>query len=79
MHHDKYNVTYHWYFVNNDELAIGVPHMYMIELGLIILVCLSIDNPNKKWIIISFINKVAFAMYDTIQKNCLFFVFVKQT
>jgi hypothetical protein len=51
--------------------------MSMIELGLIILVCLSIDNPNKKWIIVSFINKVAFAMYDTIQSFCLFFVFIK--
>ncbi len=37
----------------------------MIELGLLIVVCLSIDNPSKKCIIVPFINKVAFAMYAT--------------
>jgi hypothetical protein len=51
--------------------------MSMIELGFITLVCLLIENPNKKWIIISFINKVAFAMYDIIQSFCLFFIFIK--
>jgi hypothetical protein len=51
--------------------------MSMIKLGLIVLVCLSIDNPNMKWIIVSFINKVTFAMYDTIQSFCLFSIFIK--
>jgi hypothetical protein len=35
----------------------------MIELGLLIVVYLLIDNPNKECIIVLFIDKVAFAMY----------------
>jgi hypothetical protein len=35
-------------------------HMFMIELGLFIVECLLINNPNKECIIVPFINKVAF-------------------
>jgi hypothetical protein len=37
--------------------------MFMIELGLLIVVCLLIDNPNKECIIVPFINKAAFILY----------------
>jgi hypothetical protein len=47
-------------------------HMSSIEVGLFTLVCLSIDNPNKTWIVVSFINKVTFAMYVTTFCFCLF-------
>jgi hypothetical protein len=50
-------------------------HMYMIELGLLILVCLSINNANKKWIIVPINNKIAFAMYGTTQ---FLFIFIFQ-
>jgi hypothetical protein len=41
-------------------------HMSIIVLGLFILVCLLIENPNKKWIVIPFIIKATFAMYVAI-------------
>ncbi len=41
-------------------------HMSIIMLGLFILMCLSIENPNKKWIDIKFVIKATFAMYVTI-------------
>jgi len=31
------------------------------------LMCLSIENPNRQWIIVLFMNKVTFAMYVTIE------------
>jgi biotin transporter BioY len=34
-------------------------HTSMVELGLLVLVCLVIDNPNKKWIVVPFINMSA--------------------
>jgi hypothetical protein len=33
--------------------------MFRIELGLLIVVCLLIDNPNKECIVVPFINKAA--------------------
>ncbi len=45
----------------------------MIELGLLILVCLSINNANKKWVIVPNNNKIAFAMYATTQ---FLFIFI---
>ncbi len=50
----------------------------MIELGLLIVVCLSIDNPSKKCIIVPFINKVTFAMYVVTLNFCYFHVFKKK-
>jgi uncharacterized membrane protein YfhO len=47
-------------------------HMSIIEVGLFTLVCLSIDNLNKTWIVVSFINKVTFAMYVATFCFCLF-------
>jgi hypothetical protein len=41
-------------------------HTSMIELGLFVLVCLLIDNPNKKWIVVPFINRFAFEMFIVI-------------
>ncbi len=38
--------------------------MFMIELSLLIKVYLSINNPNKEWIIVPFINKTTFATLD---------------
>jgi hypothetical protein len=38
-------------------------HMSMIVLGLVTVMCLSIDNPNNECIVVPFINNVAFAMY----------------
>ncbi len=32
-------------------------HIFMIELGLLIVLCLSINNPNKECVIVPFINK----------------------
>jgi hypothetical protein len=49
----------------------------MIELGLLIIVCLSIDNPNKECIIIPFINKDTFAMYVATPSFCHFPIFKK--
>jgi hypothetical protein len=46
-------------------------HMYMIELGLLILVCLSINNANKKWIIVPINNKIAFVCSFSFSKNDL--------
>jgi len=52
-------------------------HMSIIMLGFFILVCLSIENPNKKWIFIPFIIKATFAMYVAIWNFCLFLIFRK--
>ncbi len=41
-------------------------HTSMIGLGLFVLVCLLIDNPNKKWIVVPFINRSAFEMFIVI-------------
>jgi hypothetical protein len=49
--------------------------MSMIELCFFIVMCLSINNPNKKCIVVPFINRVAFAMYVTILSFCCFHVF----
>jgi hypothetical protein len=49
--------------------------MSMIELCLLIVVCLSINNPNKKCIVVPFINRVAFAMYVATVSFCCFLVF----
>jgi hypothetical protein len=50
-------------------------HMLMIKLGLLIVVCLLINNPNKKCIIVPFINNVAFGMYLATISLCCFHVF----
>ncbi len=52
-------------------------HMFMIELSLLMVVCLSIDNPNKECIVIPFINKVAFVVYVATLSFCCFSVFKK--
>ncbi len=49
----------------------------MIELGLLIVVCLSMDNPNKECIVVPFINKATFAMYATTLNFCCFPIFKK--
>ncbi len=53
--------------------------MFMIELGLLIIVCLSINNPNKECIIVPFINKATFAMYVIILNFCYFPIFKKKS
>jgi hypothetical protein len=52
-------------------------HMFIIELNLLIIVCSSIDNPNKECIIVPFINKVAFAIYAAILNFCYLPIFKK--
>jgi hypothetical protein len=52
-------------------------HMFMIMLGLLIVVRLLINNPNKKCIIVPFINKVTFGMYVATISFCCFRVFKK--
>jgi hypothetical protein len=52
-------------------------HMFMIELSLLIILCLLINNPNKKCIVVPFINKATFAMYAIIQSFSCFLVFKK--
>lgn len=42
-------------------------HMSIIVLSLFILMCLSIENPNRQRIIVLFMNEVTFAMYVTIE------------
>jgi hypothetical protein len=51
----------------------------MIELGLLIVVCLLIDNPNKKCIVVHLINKVAFAVYVATPSFCCFPIFKKKS
>ncbi len=51
--------------------------MSMIELCLLIVVCLSINNPNKKCIVVPFINRVTFAMNVATLNFCCFLVFKK--
>jgi hypothetical protein len=46
----------------------------MTKLGLFIVVRFSINNPIKTWIVVPFINKIAFAIYATTHKNDHFFV-----
>ncbi len=52
-------------------------HKSIIEVGLFTLACFSIDNPNKTWIVILFINKVAFDVYATTFSFCLFLILRK--
>ncbi len=52
--------------------------MFMIELGLLIVVCLSIYNPDKECIIVPFINKATFAMYVATPNFCCFPIFKKK-
>jgi hypothetical protein len=47
-------------------------HVFKIEVGLFTLAHLSIDNPNKTWIIVLFISKVAATF-----SFCLFLVLRK--
>jgi len=49
--------------------------MFMIELSLLIVVCVSIDNPNKKCIIVSFINKVVLTIYVATLSFYCFMIF----
>jgi len=51
--------------------------MFMIELSLVIAMCLLIDNPNKRCIVVPFINKATFAMYAATLSFCCFLVFKK--
>jgi len=51
--------------------------MFKIELGLLIVVCLSINNSNKECIVVPFINKAAFVMYVVILSFCYFPIFKK--
>ncbi len=46
--------------------------MSMIELCLLIVLLLSIKNPNKKCIVVPFINRVTFAMYAVALSFCCF-------
>ncbi len=52
-------------------------HIFMIEYGLFIIFCLSIDNPNKECIVVPFVNKVTFVVYPTNLSFCCFVVFKK--
>ncbi len=49
--------------------------MFMIELSLLIVVCVSINNPNKKCIIVSFINKVVLTIYVATLSFYCFMIF----
>ncbi len=51
--------------------------MFMIELSLLIDVCLLINNPNKKCIVVPFVNKVAFVVYAATLSFCCFPLFKK--
>jgi len=48
--------------------------MSIIEVGLFTLACLLIDNPNKAWIFVLFMNKVAFYVHAATFNFCLFLV-----
>ncbi len=63
--------------MDNSSMNWIFGHMFMIELGLIIVVCLLINNPNKECIVVPFIKKATFALYVIIQSFCCFFVFKK--
>jgi hypothetical protein len=49
--------------------------VFIIMLGLFILVCVSIENLNKRWIVIPFIIKATFTMHVAIWSFCLFLIF----
>jgi len=67
------SVTYHGYFVGKDELNIC---LYVYDwVSLLIVVCLSINNPNKECIIVPFIIKVAFVVYAATSSFCCFPIF----
>ncbi len=46
--------------------------MLIIGVGFFTLACLLIKNPNKTWIVVSFISKVAFVLYAITFYFCLF-------
>jgi hypothetical protein len=52
-------------------------HIFMIEFGLFIIVCLSIYNLNKECIVVPFVNKVTFVVYLASLSFCCFPIFKK--
>jgi hypothetical protein len=52
-------------------------HMPIIEVGLFTLACLLIKNPNKIWIVVPFISKVAFVICAITINFYLFLVLKK--
>ncbi len=52
-------------------------HMPITEVGLFTLACLLIKNPNKTWIVLLYISKVAFVIYVVTVSFCLFHVLKK--
>jgi hypothetical protein len=48
--------------------------MFMIELSLLIVVRLSINNPNKQCIVVPFINKVTLVVYVATLSFCCLLV-----
>jgi hypothetical protein len=46
--------------------------MLLSELDLLIVVCLLIDNPNKEYIVLPFINKATYDVYVAILSFCCF-------
>jgi hypothetical protein len=52
--------------------------MYIIEFDLFTMTFLSMEKPNKEWIVVPTINNVAFVIYATIQSYYPLFVFLKQ-
>ncbi len=56
-----------------------VGQMFIIELDLLTMASLSMDKPNKEWIVVPPTNNVAFALYATMRSFCSFFVFIKKS